>query len=203
MIYESAKILNIAPLFIAILALVFTLISFWYMNLREGKLIVTKPLSYAIYAPKDNKLLHVRFPLTFYNNGAATRSVQNIRVTLQQNDNESNNLYFSHTSLRLISLLKSDDTLAEEFTDDLAYQFAIEGRKTYSKIFGFEWSPAKFVPSEGKCKVVIEARLDSYTDWEEILDFYIEFTSKIIEASKDWYAVGYTDPDMQQTWESK
>ena len=120
-------------------------------------------------------------------------------VSLSQNTN----WLVTHDPLRLISLLKSDDTLAEEFTDDLAYQFAIEGRKTYSKIFGFEWSPAKFVPSEGKCKVVIEARLDSYTDWEEILDFYIEFTSKIIEASKDWYAVGYTDPDMQQTWESK
>jgi hypothetical protein len=193
---------NNTALFVAVVSLALSFFHFWFNNLRKGKLIVTTPLSYAIYAPLDDELLHIRFPLTFYNSGAANQLVQNIRVRLKRGDIESNNLYFSHTSSRLASLKRADYKLPEEFADELAYQFAVEGRKNYSKIFGFEWSPSKFTPCEGNSNVIIEALYNSDREWGKILDFDIKFTPNVIRESESNYAIGYTNPDMQQTWET-
>jgi len=151
-------------LLISVLALMFTIFSFWWMNWRKGKLIVGPPRSYAMAAQKEGLLL-VRIPLVFYNDGAATQVVQNLRLILEQNRTKSEALKFSATV---------SDLLGGEFKDGTrqwSHQFAIDGRKSQSGYFEFQRRSSKFVPSQGKCKATLEAKLDDNMDWKTLLVF--------------------------------
>jgi hypothetical protein len=155
------SIVQSAPaLLIGILALVFTIFSFWWMNWRKGKLIVGPPRSYALVAPGEKELL-IELPLIFYNNGAATQVIQNLRLKLEQN-NKSTILNFNNTE----SDLGSSDSNRQ-----WARQFAIEGRKAHSNIFAFNRKHGEFVPSQGKCKATLEGKLYENMEWKEMLIF--------------------------------
>jgi hypothetical protein len=161
------SVVQSAPaLLIGILALVFTIFSFWWMNWRKGKLIIGPPLSYALTANKGGLLLIV-IPLIFYNDGAATQVIQNLRLTLEQNDIRSKALNFVATVPNLLGGKISDGTRL------FACQFAIEGRKSYSDYFEFQRDPCEFVPSQGKCKATLEAKLNDSKDWKTLCIFYI------------------------------
>lgn len=153
---------NAPALLISILALTFTIFSFWWMNWRKGKIIVGPPRTYALATPGENDLLLVELPLVFYNNGAATQVIQNLRLTLEQNDKKSSILIFNNTESNLA------DAKSERHW---AWQFAIEGRKAYSNIFSFQKNPGKFVPSKGKCKAILEGKFYENTEWKELLTF--------------------------------
>jgi len=88
---------NIAALVISALAMLFTLFSFWWMHWRRGKTIVGPPRSFAATSSGKGELLMVQLPLVFYNNGAASQVVQNLRLSLVQNQNRSAVLYFNNT----------------------------------------------------------------------------------------------------------
>jgi hypothetical protein len=156
-------------LIISILALVFTIFSFWWMNWRRGKLIVGPPRSYAMAAQKEGLLL-VRIPLVFYNDGAATQVVQNLRLTLEQNDIKSEAMKFTATV---------SDLLGGDFKDgtrQFASQFAVEGRKSHSGYFEFQLRSSTFVPSQGKCKATLEAKLDDSMNWKTLLVFELNIS---------------------------
>jgi len=99
--------------------------------------------------------------LVFYNNGAATQVIQNLRLTLEQDGKKSPILDFNNT----VSDLASDGER------QWARQFAIEGRKAYSSIFVFQRTPGRFVPSIGKCLARLEARLYEDMEWVTLLVF--------------------------------
>jgi hypothetical protein len=65
-------------LIISIVALLFTIGSFWWINARRGKLRSFEPLSFAAMIRTDNSVF--RFPLVLYNNGAKPIVVQNLRM---------------------------------------------------------------------------------------------------------------------------
>jgi hypothetical protein len=161
-------------LLIGILALMFTIFSFWWMNWRKGKLIIGPPLSYALTASKEGLLLVV-IPLVFYNDGAATQVVQNLRLTLEQNDLKSKAVNFVATVPNLLGGKISNGTR------QFACQFAIEGRKSHSGYFEFQNKPCKFVPSQGKCKATLEAKLDDDKEWKTLSIFclYIRDTTML------------------------
>jgi len=161
-------------LLISILALTFTIFTFWWMNWRKGKLIVGPPLSYAFAAQKDGLLLIV-MPLVFYNDGAATQTVQNLRLTLEQNDLKSKTMKFTATVPSLLGG-KIDDG-----TRQFAHQFAVEGRKSHTGYFEFQRGQNEFVPSQGKCTAVLEGKLNNNTEWEtlRIFDLYIKSTKNL------------------------
>lgn len=146
---------------ISIAALAFTIVSFWWMNWHKGKLIVGPPRSFALASPGEDQILIVQLPLVFYNNGAATQVVQNLRMTLEQNGKKSSILDFNNTV--------SD--LASGGDRQWAKQFAIEGRKAYSSIFVFQRTPGKFVPSLGKCTARLEVKLYDDMEWMTLLVF--------------------------------
>jgi hypothetical protein len=66
------------PIVIAVAALVFTIGSFWWMNARTGRLIVTAPRSYAITTQENRMILLL--PLVFYNSGPVPYVVRDLRV---------------------------------------------------------------------------------------------------------------------------
>jgi hypothetical protein len=148
-------------LLISILALVFTIFSFWWMNWRKGDLIVGPPRTFALLAQGEEELLLIQLPLVFYNNGAAPQVVQNLRLKFEQGEKKSTILNFNNTV--------SD--LASGGIRHWARQFAIEGRKTYSDIFVFQKTPGKFVPVQGRCNAILEAKLYENMDWKTLLTF--------------------------------
>jgi hypothetical protein len=159
-------------LLLSILALVFTIFSFWWMNWRRGKIIVGIPRSFAATSGGKQGLVMVQLPLVFYNDGAATRIIQNLRLTLEQNGEKSSILHFNNT----LGNLASNDNR------QWARQFAVEGRKSHSSIYVFQRTPGNFVFLAGKCKAILEAKLENQK-WKKILTFYIQTPETAVQAS--------------------
>ena len=169
---------NIA-LIVSITLLFFTLYSFYLINLRKGQIIVGSPSTYAICVqPGENGLTWVELPLIFYNNGAITQFISNLRLSLQQNSTISNYLYFEAIYEKMpLSDLGSN----KERRSEVAHQFAIEGRKTYSGVFAFGWRPGGLVPSVGNCRSILEAKLNDNVNWKKITEFNINISTLTID----------------------
>jgi len=88
---------------------------------------VSSPLLYAL-AIGHNKpeSLSMQFPSTFINNSNTLCIIQDLRLILEQNNNQSNELYFANSK----SSMNNHESL-------LAQQFAIESNRTYSAAFFF------------------------------------------------------------------
>lgn len=63
---------------VAICALVFKVASFWWLNVRRGRLVSFEPHSFAAYY--DQPLLLIRLPLVIHNTGPAPVVVQDMRL---------------------------------------------------------------------------------------------------------------------------
>lgn len=72
---------NTASTLIAVLALLFTIASFWWLNARRGKLhLVGIPRSFAV-STASNKL-HLNVPLSLYNSGPTPVWASNLKLRL-------------------------------------------------------------------------------------------------------------------------
>jgi hypothetical protein len=177
-----------AALTISLCALAFTLFSFWWLNWRKGKIIVGSPRSFAAVSNGENDLLMVQLPLIFYNDGAAVRIVQNLRLTLKQNGVSSEILYFNNT----ISDLASDNE------KKWASQFVVRKRSYHSSIFVFMRNPGHFTFSQGKCRAIVEAKLYDSKNWQEILDFKLHIPAQSVELMNRGTLLPYdNDPDRE------
>lgn len=74
----SSATASLAAVLIAAFALVFSIASFWWLNARRGKLIVTEPHAFVI-AGSESTVLLLRFPLVIYNSGAKATVVRDIQ----------------------------------------------------------------------------------------------------------------------------
>ncbi len=186
---EFISKLNNPSLIISCLALAFTLFSFWWMNWRKGQLIVGPPRSYAACSNGPNSLIILQLPLVFYNDGAATQVVQNLRLSLEQKNNKSKILHFNNTL--------SD--LASDSNKKWARQFAIGGRKSYSSIFVFQRKAGNFVFAPEKCKAILEAKIDKGNRWQVLLTFEIQTPANKINILNSNTLIAYdNDPDRQE-----
>ncbi|MFQ5857385.1 MAG: hypothetical protein ACE5LU_17400 [Anaerolineae bacterium] len=73
--------MNNPALIISILALLFTVFSFWWMNWRKGKLHVGSPRGFAAFGSMERKMV-LEFPFVFFNDGPIPIIVQSLRLTL-------------------------------------------------------------------------------------------------------------------------
>jgi len=150
------KYSTISTVIISLFAIIFSLFNFWWSDYRTGKIMVSNPLIYAMslgYSKPES--LRLEIPLVFLNTGGATRFVQDLKLTLEQNNKESKELYFANTS-------PSMDSAA---THQLAQQFAIEGHKAYSATFFFFRTEVGFAPTVGACIGKLKARIDD-KEWQ-------------------------------------
>jgi hypothetical protein len=122
----------------------------------------------------------------FYNNGAATHVVQNLRLTLEQGNKKSEVLYFNNTLSNLVSNDKRE----------WARQFAVEGRKSYSSIFVFQRRAGGFVFAPEMCKAILEAKLNKGNKWQTLLKFDIQTPEDKIKTLNSNTIIPYdNDPD--------
>jgi hypothetical protein len=87
---------NNIPLLISILALLFSILSFWWIHWRRGKIIVSLPIKYGLNYGKTDRRIIVHLPLIFYNNGAATIIINNLRLKIL-NNGKYQYLFFNNT----------------------------------------------------------------------------------------------------------
>jgi hypothetical protein len=181
-------LMNIAALIISGMAVLFTLFSFWWMHWRRGKIIVGPPRSFAATSKGKDDLLIVQLPLVFYNDGAASQVVQNLRLSLVQNQNRSAILYFNNTV----------PDLANAGTREWARQFAIEGRKSYSSVLAFQRRPGNFVFAAGKCSATLEGKLNNEDKWKMLLAFDLQTPERYIQTLNSGRLIAYdNDPDRE------
>src|SRR6266852_1056608 len=152
--------MSIAALVVAVLALVFTVGSFWWLNARKGSLEVAAPRTYAfVHAPQTVRL---RLPLTFYNTGAKALIVADLQIAF---DDEPTRTPFEWITTR--------STLRPEEEDGFAFAtpFSIEGRNTAEVIAEFGdslgWSPAP----GSKHSLRLQAQIHPSMEWTDVVSF--------------------------------
>lgn len=70
--------MSYAALAISVMALLFTVLSFWWLNARPGRLRSYAPTTWAAYVDREHSA--IRLPLVLHNTGASTLVVISIRL---------------------------------------------------------------------------------------------------------------------------
>jgi len=151
--------MNYPALIISTLALLFSVLGFWWMNWRRGRLRVGGPRSYAACAAGDRLILAL--PFVFFNDGASAIVVQNLRVLVLNDQNDPKPLFFSATVERLLK----DDGRA------LATQFPIRGREALRLICEFQRIPANLVFEARRYPLELQAILNEDKEWKPLCAF--------------------------------
>jgi hypothetical protein len=155
-----------AALAISLLALAFTIGSFWWLHARRGSLTVTPPRNYA-FAEK----VRLRLPLAFFNTGAKALIVSDLRLIVED---EPSRKPLGWITTRAKLRPESDDGFA------FATPFSVQGRATKEVVaeFGDDmgWAPA---PGSSH-RIRLQARVHPSEEWDDVVAF-------------DWWAPPSTD----------
>lgn len=89
----TSTAVNLVAVLVAVLALVFTIASFWWLHARRGSLEVAPPRSYAFH-----EMVRLRLPLTFFNTGAVALIVSDLRLVVIENEASREPLWLDYHS---------------------------------------------------------------------------------------------------------
>lgn len=152
--------MEFAAILISILALMFTVASFWYMNWRPGVLHIGRIRSYAAIAAEPH--LVIAIPVAFSNRGALPVLVDNLRLRLPDHGDALTALWFDATVAKLGSQSEGRQ---------LAIPFVVHGGDVVVKVCEFRRQRSGFVFEEGRYKVAIDVRTDRDESWVESKSF--------------------------------
>jgi hypothetical protein len=146
-----------AALAVALIALGFTIASFWWLNARKGRLQASVPRAYAF-----TKMVRLRLPLAFFNTGAKSLIVNDLRIVV---DDEPERSALEWITTRSGLRPESDDGFA------FATPFSVAGRSSEEVVVEFgdeeEWSP---LPGS-KHRLRLQAVIHPRADWVDVLTF--------------------------------
>jgi hypothetical protein len=167
-------------LFVSLLALVFTVASFWWLHARRGSLVASKPQAYAF-----TKLVRLRLPFALFNTGARALIVEDLRLAIIQPQRSPLQWFTTRRSLRP----EPEDGHA------FATPFAIQGRSTREVIVEFGDNEA-WEPASGERHLLrVEARILGVAEWVAVVTF--EWWSPVAEAETGRYLVYPNQPSPQ------
>lgn len=144
---------------IALAALGFTVASFWWLQARRGTLRTYVPQVYAAAITPERRC-RLRFPLTFYNDGAAAQAITDMRVVVVGDVEHA---------LPMITFRRTLKPLSDD-VDDFAHTFPVLGRQAVSRIVEFgsdEWAP----PVASSIRVRLEVREGHSDSWSSLTEF--------------------------------
>jgi hypothetical protein len=154
--------MSLAALLISLVALAFSAFTFWWHNWRPGKLHVGTPQTYAGHT-STNKLL-LEFPFVFFNKGAKTVVVDNLRVRLPEEN--AGPLTFIAT----VERLGTDDGRA------FATPFFVGAGQAIRMICEFQRNPGGSRLTAGQHTVRLEGRFSGRMRWVPIHAFPLNVT---------------------------
>lgn len=178
-----------AALAISVMALMFTVLSFWWLHARHGSIRAYEPTTWAAYVQRDGSA--VRLPLVLHNTGAASLVVLELRLRFVQN---GETLAWEWTRTRVNP--RDDDI------QDVTAPFSIPGGETRELVAEFIGELPGIVPEPRAHAVVVDARSSLSPGWQEILAFdlqlgnlihpsnYIVYTNQVDYLSKRELADG-------------
>lgn len=146
---------------IALLALAFTIVSFWWVNARQGRLRSYEPHSFAFSGSPSVMLL--RLPLVLYNTGAVPIVVQDLQLTFLNEPGTILPLPWRTTR----SQLKPSTDDGHQFPA----VFAVPGRQAQQHFveFGGPFPGIEMEPRD--YSLSIQARLGDKDGWRQLLTF--------------------------------
>ncbi|MCB0994930.1 MAG: hypothetical protein KDB21_07550 [Acidimicrobiales bacterium] len=144
-----------ADVIVPVLALVFTVASFWWIWLRRGRLRVSPPRAFA--SVTTQALVRIRFALVIHNTGAAPIVIDDLRMRIDGHD------------LRWISTRR---TLRPDENDreDWAKPIAVAGRVAREVIVEFGESDLHWIPEPGQSYPAVIERL-TRGKWRSVVEF--------------------------------
>ena len=154
-------------LVISISALIFTLFSFWWMNWRPGKLVVTEPRSYAAIAAAGK--LMVELPLVFFNRGATPVIVHNLRLKIQDVE-------------RPLSFNAVVQKLGDHDDRRFATQFAVRAQEAVTLVCEFQAPIAGFAFEQREYAISLEGAHGKSREWRSLLRFSLSVTERDLES---------------------
>ncbi|MFD5010121.1 hypothetical protein [Streptomyces chartreusis] len=178
-----------ATAFVAGLALVFTVGSFYWLNARQGRLRSYEPHSFAARAGQDD--LRLLLPLVLYNTGAKPIVVQNLWLRFP--DESAALLPLPWTALRARINPGKDDGFA------LPAAFAVEGRSA-ERVFVEFGGPFPGFNPDWDCTVSIEVKLGHRKGATPLLSFTLR-ASRITQPGYIAYSnapTEITDGDLRK-----
>ncbi len=169
--------MNYSSLIISILALLFTVYSFWWMNWRKGKLRVSNLKHFGIH--NSEKKLLIELPLVFFNTGAMPVVVESLRlILLDKNDKQ----IFLHFNAIRTELMKNEGRY-------FSTPFSINRGDSKKLVCEFQKNPSEFSFEVGSYKIILEGKLNSKSNWIVLRKFIIIIPQNKLESLRNKYEI--------------
>jgi len=168
---------NNPTIIISVLALIFTVYSFWWMNYRRGKIHVGIPRSYAAMGSEEG-LLVVEFPFIFFNSGKLPLFIQNLQVVIHI-DEQQLPLDFTATV----------DKLGKNQGRSFATQIPVRGREAILLICEFHRQPGGLLFDEGSYPIELQAILGNSMKWKRICRFSMNVSKRSAQSINKQFIV--------------
>ena len=162
---------------ISILALLFTIFSFWWMNWRTGKLRVGAPRTYAALGSLEGQTI-LEFPFVFFNDGPMPIIVKNLRLVFP-NETQPRPLVFTAT---VRELGRNEDR-------SFATQFPIRGREAKLMICEFQREQGGMVFEARSYSMELQAQLGNSNLWRCICSFMLHVSAKDLQTINKAFVV--------------
>ena len=139
---------------VASLALIFTVLSFWWLNARAGRLVFYPVMTFAGYI--NAQTLVVQIPVVVHNTGAKPRVIRALRL---QGVDQSNSVF------RLAA--QTFETKLDPGNDDsdFVHAFAIDGRSVITKYVKFSTKAVPLLEPGKSIKLVLQGLVDESDRW--------------------------------------
>lgn len=176
---------------ISILALSFTVISFWWLFAKRGELVAYEPYSFAAQV-SDTISLNLRFPLVLRNTGAQPLVVQNLRLCFP--DVKESILALPWKTSR--SQLKPSNDDGHQFPAI----FSISGRTAGQFFIEFGAPFPGFKLERQEYRVRIEVVVAHKKGWQPLVEFNLRGQNMLEDQSS---YLTYSNAPHMQTAEDK
>ncbi len=164
--YRNDGDVSYAALAISIMALIFTVGSFWWLNARRGALRTYEPTTWAAHVGQDNSRL--RLPLVLHNTGAAALVVIGLRLRFTEGG-----------ELMPWEWTRTQVNPKDNDIKDVTAPFSIPGGGTRELVAEFVGAYPGVVPEPRAHPVAIEARSSLHDDWQHLLTFDLQLGNLI------------------------
>jgi len=177
-----------ASLTVAVAALLFTIASFWFMNVRRGKLKVSAPHAYALAS--NNAVMLLRLPLAIYNTGARAIIVRDLRCWFGSDQTAQWDPLPWRTTRKTLKP-ESDDV------KDFPTPFPVRGREAATLVAEFGHPLPGFSVSNGKYRVRVQVLDDASDSWYDLVGFDL-FVNVKADAVGRYIAYRNLPPDEEE-----
>lgn len=153
----------LTPLFISVLALVFSVASFWWIHARTGRLRLSSvPVFAGVWTVRDGAPeITLRVPICLYNTGARARTVEGLRLYTPYWSGEAR--------LEWASLAEAiDPGRGNELDRDFVAPYAIDPRRADTRFVDFRYAVPGALPEAEPTVFILQALLDGRDRWEEV-----------------------------------